>query len=61
MLGFSATQGRAIACESYGHSALILSVFASTMSLVGQQVREGRPEPFYFVALTDPACPVTCG
>jgi len=41
------------------HSALIMSVLASTMSLVGQQVQEDRPEPFYFVALTDPACPVT--
>lgn len=40
------------------HPAVILFVLA-TLSLVGQQLHQDRPEPFYFVALTDPACPVT--
>lgn len=37
----------------------MMSVLASTMSFVGQQAQKDRPEVFYFVALTDPACPVT--
>ena len=41
------------------HSALILSALAGTLSFVGQQVQQDRAENFYFVALTDPACPVT--
>lgn len=39
--------------------AFIIFVVASTLFLAGQQVQKDRPEPFYFVALTDPACPVT--
>ena len=41
------------------HPAVLLFVLAATLSLVGQQVHQDRPQPFYFVALTDPACPVT--
>jgi thiol-disulfide isomerase/thioredoxin len=42
------------------YSAFILSVLASTLLLLGQQARQpDHPEHFYFVALTDPACPVT--
>ncbi len=41
------------------YSAFVLLVIASTLSLAGQQVQVDRPESFYFVALTDPACPVT--
>jgi thiol-disulfide isomerase/thioredoxin/predicted negative regulator of RcsB-dependent stress response len=44
----------------YRYAAFILFVIASTLSLTGQQAQKDRPEPlFYFVALTDPACPVT--
>jgi len=42
------------------NSAFLLSALAATPSpVVGQQVPQDPPEPFYFVALTDPACPVT--
>lgn len=41
------------------HPAVILFVLAATLSLVGQQLHQDRPEPFYFIALTDPACLVT--
>lgn len=41
------------------HPAVILFVLAATLSLVGQQLHQDRPESFSFVALTDPACPVT--
>jgi thiol-disulfide isomerase/thioredoxin len=43
----------------YRYAAFIFLVIASPLSLAGQQAQEDRPEPFYFVALTDPACPVT--
>lgn len=43
----------------FRHSALILSALAGTLSLPGQQAQQDRPQRFYFVALTDPACPVT--
>jgi hypothetical protein len=41
------------------YSAFIVAVVVSTLSLPGQQVPKDQPAPFYFVALTDPACPVT--
>jgi len=40
------------------HIAFILSVVANALSLAGQKAKDDRPEPFYYVALTDPACPV---
>jgi hypothetical protein len=43
----------------YRYSAFILFVITSAFPLAAQQVQEDRPEPFYFVALTDPACPVS--
>lgn len=42
-----------------GYSVFILFLVASTLSLAAQQLAAGNPEPFYFVALTDPACPVS--
>lgn len=41
------------------HSVLIVAAFATTLSLWGEQAQEHPSAPFYFTALTDPACPVT--
>ena len=41
------------------HSAVILFVLASALFLLGQLTQRDRPQRFYFVSLTDPACPVT--
>jgi hypothetical protein len=41
------------------YSAFIVALVVCALSLPGQQVPKDQPAPFYFVALTDPACPVT--
>lgn len=43
----------------YGCSALVALVVACPVFLWAQQPQKDHPEPFYFVALTDPACPVS--
>lgn len=43
----------------HGYSAFIFFLVAGTLSVTAQQVSGAAPEPFYYVALTDPACPVS--
>ncbi len=43
----------------HGCSTFILFLVAGTLSGTAQQVARDAPEPFYYVALTDPACPVS--
>ena len=43
----------------YGYSAFIFFLVACTPSVTAQQAPRAAPEPFYYVALTDPACPVS--
>lgn len=41
------------------HFTFTLSVLACTLFVSAQQDKQDSPERFYFVSLTDPACPVT--
>jgi len=43
----------------YGYSAFVFFLVAGTLSVTAQQESGAAPEPFYYVALTDPACPVS--
>jgi thiol-disulfide isomerase/thioredoxin len=43
----------------HGYSTFMLFLVAGTLSVTAQQVARDAPEPFYYVALTDPACPVS--
>jgi predicted negative regulator of RcsB-dependent stress response len=43
----------------HGYSAFIFFLVAGTLSVTAQPVSGAAPEPFYYVALTDPACPVS--
>jgi thiol-disulfide isomerase/thioredoxin len=43
----------------HAYSTFIFLLLAHMSSLTAQQAPRAAPEPFYYVALTDPACPVS--